>query len=286
LLLLKRLGIDDLLHFEFLSPPSPESMMRGLEMLNQLGAIDDDGFMTDVGDKISKFPLEPMLAKMLVESPAHKCSNEALSIASMLCVRPVFLRPTGMSRPADDARGRFAHLDGDHLTLLNVFHAYKQHVQDGVEPAKFCGENYLSVRALAQAEKIREQLRQVMDQLGLPMVSTDFQDKEYYPNIRRCLTSGFFSQVAHLDKVKLGLYLTVREAEEVSLHPSSCLSSKPEWVIYDEYLKTSRGFVRTMTQIRGEWLFDVAPRYYEDLQKFPKETRAALERAKAQRGEK
>merc|ERR1719436_2052111 len=147
-------------------------MMRGLELLNQLGAIDDDGFMTDVGDKISKFSVDPQIGKMLVEAPTHRCSNEALSIASMLCVRPVFLRPTGMARAADDARGRFAHLDGDHLTLLNVFHAYKQYVQDGVDPAKFCGENFINPRALSAAERIREHMKAIMDALAFPMVST------------------------------------------------------------------------------------------------------------------
>lgn len=282
-LLLKRLGIEDLVHFEFLDPPPPEALMRAFESLHHLGCLDDDGDVTEEGDKVSKFPVDPQLAKMLVDSPRHRCSNEALSIAAMLCVRPVFLRPTGSARQADDARGRFAHLDGDHLTLLNVFHAYKQHVQDGVEPTRFCGENYLSVRAMSQAEIIREQLGSIMVQIGLPMLSTDFNDKEYYPNIRRCLISGFFMQVAHLDKVKLGLYLTVREAEEVSLHPSSCLGTKPEWILFDEFLHTSRDFIRVATQVHGEWLFDVAPGYYEDLTRFPKETRGALERAMEKR---
>lgn len=277
-LLLKRLGVDDLLHFEFLDPPCPEALMRAIEALHGIGCLDDDGDVTDIGDKASKFPVDPLLAKMLLESPRHRCSNEALSIASMLCVKPVFLRPAGSTKQADEARGRFAHLDGDHLTLLNVFHAYKQHVQDGVGAEKFCGENYINAKALHAAENIREKLRSTMDILGLQMVSTDFQDKEYYPNIRRCLLSGFFSQVAHLDKEKLGLYLTMREAQEVSLHPSTSLQHKPQWVLFDEFVLTSRSFIKTVTQIRGEWLPDIAPAYY-DLNTFPKnETRTALEK--------
>merc|ERR1719221_662124 len=104
---------------------------------------------------------------MLIDSPNHRCSNEALSIAAMLCVCPVFLRPSGSHKAADEAKGRFAHLDGDHLTLLNVFHAYKQHAQDGADPFKFCNENFINIRALQRAENIRESLKKTSDELGL-----------------------------------------------------------------------------------------------------------------------
>merc|ERR1712187_279353 len=115
-------------------------------------------------------------------SPQHKCSNEALSIAAMLLTTQVFVRPKASAKAADEARARFAHLDGDHLTLLNVFHAYKQQLQDGNDASKFCNDNFICQRSMKLAEGIREQLKMLMSVLGLPMVSTDFQDKEYYPN--------------------------------------------------------------------------------------------------------
>lgn len=279
-LALKRLGVDNFVNFDFIDAPPPELLMRALELLGNIGCLDECGDMTEVGGKISRFPVEPLIAKMLVGSPEHRCSNEALSIASMLSVGPVFLRPSGGARQADEARSRFAHLDGDHLTMLNVFHAYKQHVQDGVDPIKFCGENYINPRALAAAERIREKLKACMDQLGLALISTNFQDKDYYPNIRRCLLSAFFTQVAYLDKEKekLGLYVTMREALEVSLHPCTSLTHKPEWIVFHDVCVTSKPLVRTITEVRGEWLLDIAPSYY-DPQKFPKnESRTALEK--------
>merc|ERR1712014_436624 len=107
-------------------------------------------------------------------------------------------------------------------------------------------------------------------------VSTDFHDKEYYPNIRKCLVSGFFMQVAHLEKS--GHYLTVKDNQVVALHPSTCISHKPEWVLYNEFVLTSKNFVRTVTQVRGEWLVDIAPHYY-DVTSFPKsEAKTQLER--------
>eukprot|EP00842_Homolaphlyctis_polyrhiza_P002021 jgi/Hompol1/281/HPOL_003619-RA len=87
---LKKLGIDDLVHFDFMDPPAPETMMRALEMLNYLGALDDEGELTPLGNVMSDFPLEPSLAKMLISSPSYKCSNEILSIIAMLSVPPPF----------------------------------------------------------------------------------------------------------------------------------------------------------------------------------------------------
>lgn len=83
-LTLKKLGIDDLVHFDFMDPPAPETLMRALELLNYLGALDDDGNLTKLGELMSEFPLDPQLAKMLVVSPDYQCSNEILSITAML----------------------------------------------------------------------------------------------------------------------------------------------------------------------------------------------------------
>eukprot|EP00026_Physarum_polycephalum_P004170 Phypoly_transcript_04187.p1 GENE.Phypoly_transcript_04187~~Phypoly_transcript_04187.p1 ORF type:complete len:369 (+),score=90.61 Phypoly_transcript_04187:652-1758(+) len=118
---LKKLGIDDLVHFDFMDPPAPETLMRALEMLNYLGALDDDGNMTEVGNIMAEFPLDPQLAKMLIASPKYKCSNEILSVTAMLSVPNVFVRPREAQKQADEAKNRFTHVDGDHLTLLNAY---------------------------------------------------------------------------------------------------------------------------------------------------------------------
>jgi len=280
-LTLKKLGIDDLVHFDFLDPPAPETLMRALEMLNFLGCLSNEGDLTDVGDQASEFPLDPQLAMMLINSPQHKCSNEMLSIAAMLSVPMIFVRPKDVAKEADDCKAKFAHLDGDHLTLLNVFHAYKQYTSEGQEPGSFCYDNYVNARSMKSAENVREQLKRTMERLELQMISSDFHDKEYYPNIRKCLVAGFFMQVAHLEKS--GHYLTVKDNQVVALHPSTCITHKPEWVLYNEFVLTSKNFVRTVTQVRGEWLVDLAPQYY-DTSTFPKsEARSQLERIKARK---
>ena len=75
-LTLLELGIEDLVYFDFMDPPAPETMMRALELLNYLGALDDDGKLTVLGHSMSELPLDPQLAKMLLSSPEYNCSNE------------------------------------------------------------------------------------------------------------------------------------------------------------------------------------------------------------------
>lgn len=81
---LKKLGIDDLVHFDFMDPPAPETLMRALELLNYLSALDDEGDITDLGGMMAEFPLDPQLAKMVIASCDFNCSNEILSITCML----------------------------------------------------------------------------------------------------------------------------------------------------------------------------------------------------------
>lgn len=90
---LLKLGVSDLVHFDFMDPPAPETLMRALELLNYLGALDDDGRLTNTGHLMSELPLDPQLAKMLVVSPQFKCSNEILTLVAMLSVPNVFIRP-------------------------------------------------------------------------------------------------------------------------------------------------------------------------------------------------
>ncbi|XP_073132666.1 probable pre-mRNA-splicing factor ATP-dependent RNA helicase DEAH2 isoform X1 [Henckelia pumila] len=261
-LTLKKLGIDDLVHFDFMDPPAPETLMRALEVLNYLGALDDDGNLTKLGEIMSELPLDPQMAKMLVVSPEFNCSNEILSVSAMLSVPNCFVRPREAQKAADEAKARFGHIDGDHLTLLNVYHAYKQNKED----PQWCYENFVNQRALKSADNVRQQLARIMARFNLKLCSTDFNSRDYYVNIRKAMLAGYFMQVAHLERT--GHYLTVKDNQVVHLHPSNCLDHKPEWVIYNEYVLTSRNFIRTVTDVRGEWLIDIAPHYY-DLSNFP-----------------
>lgn len=192
---LKKLGIDDLVHFDFMDPPAPETMMRALEELNYLSCLDDDGNLTPLGRLASEFPLDPMLSVMLITSPEFYCSNEILSLTALLSVPSVFIRPNSARKQADEMKMQFAHPDGDHLTLLNVYHAFKSPDAQS-SPSQWCYDHFLSLRSLQSADSVRSQLKRIMERNDLDLVSTPFEDRNYYVNIRRALTSGFFMQVS------------------------------------------------------------------------------------------
>jgi pre-mRNA-splicing factor ATP-dependent RNA helicase DHX15/PRP43 len=123
-----------------------------------------------------------------------------------------------------------------------------------------------------------------MDRFNLKRTSTEFTSKDYYVNIRKALVQGFFMQVAHLQRT--GHYLTIKDNQIVQLHPSTCLDHKPDWVIYNEFVLTTKNYIRTVTDVKrecfvdtercsylffsisAEWLLKLAPQYY-DLSNFP-----------------
>jgi len=205
-------------------------------------------------------------------SPKWGCSNEVVSIVAILSVPPLFYRPADRKAKADDAKKNFHHQDGDHLTYLNVYHAWKQNN----ESAEWCYQNFVNNRSLLQADNIRKQLVAIMMRLKLELKSQDFSSAEYYQSIRKAILEGFFMQVAHLEPS--GHYLTVKDNQVVALHPSTALDHQPEWVMYDEFVLTSQQFIRTVTRVDGNWLIEIADHYY-DLDHFPEGgAKRALER--------
>lgn len=273
---LKKLGVDDLVHFDLMDPPAPETLMRALEELNYLACLDDDGNLTTMGRLASEFPLDPALAVMLISSPEFYCSNEILSLTALISVPQVFARPASARKRADEMKNLFAHPDGDHLTLLNVYHAFKG-AEAQANPRQWCHDHFLSLRALQSADNVRLQLKRIMEREELELMSTPFEDKKYYENIRRALVSGFFMQVAKKEG-NGKTYTTVKDNQTVLLHPSTVLAQENDWVIYNEFVLTSKNYIRTVTGIRGEWLLDLAPGYY-DIDSFPKgEVKTALTR--------
>jgi len=250
---LKKLGIDDLVHFDLMDPPAPETLMRALEELNYLACLDDDGNLTQLGRLASDFPLDPALAVMLISSPEFYCSNEILSITALLSVPQLFVRPASQRKRADEMKNLFAHQDGDQLTLLNVYHAFKG-PEGQANPKQWCHDHFLNLRSLQSADNVRKQLLRIMEREEIEMISTPFDDKKYYENIRRALCAGFFMQVAKKDAQGKSVYTTIKDNQSVLLHPSTVLAHDAEWVLYNEFVLTTKNYIRTVTAVKPEWL--------------------------------
>lgn len=159
ILLLKAMGVNDLLSFDFMDPPPAQTMLTALEALYALSALDDEGLLTRLGRKMADFPMEPSLAKMVIASVELGCSEEILSIVAMLSVQTVFYRPKEKQAQADSKKAKFHQPEGDHLTLLTVYNGWK--AANFSNP--WCYENFIQARSMRRAQDIRKQLVGIMD---------------------------------------------------------------------------------------------------------------------------
>lgn len=192
-LMLKALGINDLIHFDFLDPPPHETLVLALEQLYALGALNHHGELTKLGRRMAEFPVDPMMAKMLLASEKYKCSEEVVTIAAMLSVNSsVFYRPKDKIIHADTARKNFNQPDGDHLSLLQV---YNQWMETDYS-TQWCYENFIQYRSMKRARDVREQLAGLMERVEIEMVSCL---PETMP-VRKAITAGYFYHIARLSK--------------------------------------------------------------------------------------
>uniref|UniRef100_A0AAX7VND8 RNA helicase n=1 Tax=Astatotilapia calliptera TaxID=8154 RepID=A0AAX7VND8_ASTCA len=253
-LLLKSLGINDLIHFDFMDPPPHETLVLALEQLYALGALNHMGELTKLGRRMAELPVDPMLSKMILASEQYKCSEEVLTIAAMLSVNnSIFYRPKDKVVHADNARMNFVVPGGDHLVLLNV---YNQWVESGYS-TQWCYENFIQFRSMRRARDVRDQLEGLMDRIEVEVVSCQGDSVP----VRKAVTAGYFYHTARLSK---GGYKTVKHQQTVYVHPNSSLfEEQPRWLIYHELVFTTKEFMRQVIEIESGWLLEVAPHYYK-----------------------
>ncbi|KAI9570350.1 P-loop containing nucleoside triphosphate hydrolase protein [Boletus coccyginus] len=254
ILLLKAMGVNDLLSFDFMDPPPAQTMLTALEALYALSALDDEGLLTRLGRKMADFPMEPSLAKMVIASVELGCSEEILSIVAMLSVQTVFYRPKEKQAQADSKKAKFHQPEGDHLTLLTVYNGWK--AANFSNP--WCYENFIQARSMRRAQDIRKQLVGIMDRYKHDIVSSGRD----YNRVRKAICSGFFRNAAKKDPQEG--YKTLVEGTPVYIHPSSALFNRnPEWLIYNELVLTTREYCHNVTTIEPKWLVEVAPQFFK-----------------------
>ncbi|CAD6893373.1 unnamed protein product [Tilletia laevis] len=266
LLQLKALGIENVVrNFDWLPPTPPAEMVRrALEFLGALGAVDSWGRLTTpVGERMAEVPLEPMFAKVLLDSATFRCSSEILSIAAMTSVQNPFIIPDEGRSAAGAAgeleRRKFTAEEGDHLTLLNVYSAFVN-PRVGKSSAKWCARHRLNFKALSRAVSIRAQLEKYLVRWG---VDAKVSCEGDVGRLRRCLVSGYFKNAAKM--MPDGSYRSVRENAILHVHPSSVLFNRmpsTKWVIFHEVVETTKRFMRDVTVIEEDWLPELAPHFY------------------------
>lgn len=251
---LKAMGINDLMNFDFMDPPPQQALVTALENLYGLGALDDEGLLTRLGKKMAEFPVEPKNAKVLLTSVVLGCAEEVLTIVAMLSVESVFFRPKEKQAQADQKKAKFHQPEGDHLTLLAVYEAWKN--------SKFsnpwCYENFIQARAIRRAQDVRKQLLSILDRYKMDVVSCG----KNFNKVRRAIVAGYFANTAKKDPQEG--YRTMVEGQPVYIHPSSALFNKsPEWVLYHELLLTTKEYMRNIMTIEPKWLVELAPAFFK-----------------------
>jgi len=254
-LLLKSLGVENLLQFHFMDPPPEENILNSMYQLWILGALDNTGQLTELGRKMVEFPLDPSLSKMLIISEKMECSLDILIIVSMLSVPSIFFRPRGREEDSDTAREKFSVPESDHLTFLNVYHQWKANGYSG----QWCADHFIHVKAMRKVREVRAQLKEIMEQQKMKLVScgTDWDV------VRKCICAAFFHQAARLKGI--GEYVNTRTGVPMHLHPTSALFNMgftTDHIVYHELVMTTKEYMQCVTAVDGYWLAELGPMFY------------------------
>lgn len=152
---LKCMGVDDLINFDYLDAPNYEMLVKALNQLHMLNAINSEGKLTVSGNKMSEFPMDPCLAKCVIESEKYKCIDQMVTIVSLISLGGnLFFRPKDKILHADTVRLGFQRPGGDHLSLLNV---YNQWVESNFSD-RFCMDHFIQPKMMKKVRDIREQI--------------------------------------------------------------------------------------------------------------------------------
>ncbi|CAG8698322.1 10198_t:CDS:10, partial [Ambispora leptoticha] len=254
-LLLKSLGVKNLLDFDFMDPPPQDNILNSMYQLWVLGALDNTGELTPLGRKMVEFPLDPSLSKMLIISEQLGCTAEILTIVSMLSVPSVFYRPKERVEQSDAAREKFFVPESDHLTLLHVYTQWRSH---GYRE-DWCVKHFIHAKAMRKAQEVRSQLMDIMNAERMEYVSCGTE----WDVVRKCICSAYFHQAARVKGI--GEYVNCRTGMPCHLHPTSALYGlgyTPDYIVYHELVMTSKEYMQCVTAVDPYWLAEMGPMFY------------------------
>lgn len=224
---LKALGIDNIVRFDFLTPPPAELVVRAFELLYSLSAVDEYAKLTKpLGMRMAELAVGPMMSRVLLSAPSFDCLSEILTIAAMVSLQgAIWVQHEGNKKESESTRRKFAVEEGDHLTYLNVYQAF---VTKGKKEPKWCRDNLLNYKSLQRAVSIRAQLKRYLERFGIQidesLSSSSYRQADLSrkpEQIQRCLTTGFFAHAAKMQPD--GSFKTVTGDLTLHAHPSSLM---------------------------------------------------------------
>ena len=249
-LTMKKVGIDHVESFDFIDRPDTATLHQAVETLKNLGALDAEGVITEIGRVMSELPLEPHIARMVIEAQKHGCVEQVCTIASFLGGRSVLNRPKGSEWQVDGAHKAFRDSSSDFLTFLNVWKSYEANRFNDY----WARDNFLNSRTLGEVREIRQQLFRAMGRNNIDLSSNEDSDL-----IGQSIAAGL---VENLMEYR-GSHSYRRVKDNVTgffVHPSSVLfGSDARLVAPAEIVKTSKTFARVCQVVKPEWIPVIAP---------------------------
>jgi ATP-dependent helicase HrpA len=263
------LNLGDIEAFPFIDPPVPRAIWDGLDLLQELGAVenaapgDDAGVtgsyrLTQRGRTMARLPIDPRISRMILEAREENCVEEVLIIASAMTVQDPRERPLEQAQRADQAHAAFRDPTSDFITLLRIWNHYygqRESIKTQNSMRKFCREHFLSYRRMREWRDVHDQIRMILnEQEGnkKPNRQKPADTETLTDSIHKSILSGYLSNIAV--KQSKNLY-TATKGRQVMIFPGSSLFNKGgNWIVAAEIVETSRLFARTVANIDSGWL--------------------------------
>jgi ATP-dependent helicase HrpA len=257
------LNLGNIGAFPFIDKPEQKAINDGFKLLFELGAIDKERKLTNIGRIMAKIPADPRLARMLIEADYRNCLQEVLIIVSALCVQDPRDFPAENRQAAREKHKNFSHPESDFLTWIQLWSEFESQRQILSQSAirQFCKKNFLSFLRMREWRETHRQLHLSCQQLGLRETHRPdiplLMEEVSYESVHRAIIKGSLNQLGL--KTDDGFYLGSR-GRKFSLFPTSCLSKKsPKWVVTAELIETNKLYATLAARIQPEWAVDAAP---------------------------
>ncbi|MDH3713453.1 MAG: ATP-dependent RNA helicase HrpA, partial [Gammaproteobacteria bacterium] len=257
--------LGDCEDFPFVEAPQSRYINDGYRVLQELGALDEDRRLTNLGRQLARLPVDPRLARIVLAGRRWGCLREMLIIAAALAVQDPRERPLDKAQAADQAHREFSDRRSDFLAFLRLWEAYREQraslSRNGLR--RWCREHFVSPSRMREWLDVHAQLSDACEDMQLH----SNRGEAGYAAVHKALLSGFITLVARQDEDG---YLGARN-RRVHIFPGSGLHKrKPKWLLAAEYAETSRVFARCVAQIEPAWIETVAPHLLKRSQRNPR----------------
>ncbi|MEW2326968.1 ATP-dependent RNA helicase HrpA [Micromonospora chersina] len=262
------IGLGDIGAFPFIDPPDRRNVTDGVNLLHELGALDPAETdpakrLTALGRRLAQLPVDPRLARMVLEGERNGCATEVVVIAAALSIQDPRERPADKQAQADQAHARFADKESDFVAYLNLWRYLREQQRELSSSAfrRMCKAEYLNYLRVREWQDIVSQLRQVLRTSdkgeGRRGGGADLPEEIDTPKVHQSLLPGLLSHLGLKDAQKHE-YLGARGAK-FAIFPGSALFRKPpRWVMAAELVETSRLWGRVAGRVEPEWVEPLA----------------------------